>query len=76
MKDMMIIIRNMKMKDYKRIRDEFRDIINKYSLEGYSNTPDFILADYLIQSLDNFNNTTVRRQEWYKDHQGEIDERV
>ena len=63
-------------KDYKRIREEFRDIINKYNLEGHSDTPDFILADYLIQSLDNFNNTTIRRQEWYKDHQGEIDERV
>jgi hypothetical protein len=31
--------------------EEFRTIINKYSLENDSNTPDFILAEYLLDCL-------------------------
>lgn len=34
---------------------ELRTLINKYSKENDSNTPDFVLAEYLSQSLKNFN---------------------
>ena len=34
---------------------ELTRLINKHSLENQSNTPDFILAEYLVASLEAFN---------------------
>ncbi len=44
---------------------EFAQIINKYSLENDSNTPDFILAEYLYECLQNANLIIGRRCIWY-----------
>lgn len=44
---------------------EISSIINKYSLENVSNTPDFILARYLNNCLDAFNSATKTRSKWY-----------
>jgi hypothetical protein len=44
---------------------ELENLINKYNLENKSNTPDFILADYLITCLKNFEKTSKRREKWY-----------
>ncbi len=44
---------------------ELEVLINRYSQENGSNTPDFILAMYLQSCLDNFNNAVNRREEWY-----------
>lgn len=40
-------------------------LINKYSREEDSNTPDFILAAYLIACLEAFEVASNRRQVWY-----------
>lgn len=40
-------------------------VINKTSKEAGSNTPDFILADYLAGCLENFDKATNAREEWY-----------
>lgn len=32
-------------------RKELASLINKYSLENYSNSPDFILAQYMTECL-------------------------
>ena len=40
-------------------------LINCYSLESGSNTPDFILAEYLKSSLINFHQATRMRDNWY-----------
>ena len=45
---------------------ELEQLINRYSMENGSNTPDFILAEYLIDSLETFNKVTNRRHNWYK----------
>lgn len=45
--------------------NEFAHVINCYSLENGSDTPDFILAEYLMQCLEAFNMTTKRRTQWY-----------
>ena len=45
---------------------ELTILINKYSLENKSNTPDYILADYLIDCLSIFNACTNNRTNWYK----------
>ena len=44
---------------------EIRDIINKHSMENGSNTPDFILAQYLTNCLRAWNAATTAREKWY-----------
>ena len=48
-----------------QFENELRDLINKHSLENTSNTPDFILANYLLGCLKVFNETVNRRLDWY-----------
>lgn len=48
--------------DFKR---ELTTLINRYNIEIGSNTPDFILANYLINCLHNFDSICNRRTEWY-----------
>ena len=45
--------------------EELINLINKYSKENASNTPDFILADYLNGCLLAFNTATIAREKWY-----------
>ena len=40
-------------------------LINRYSIEGGSNTPDFILADYMLMALENYEAANNRRERWY-----------
>lgn len=44
---------------------ELEILINRYSKENGSNTPDFILANYLNDCLDTFGKAVMRRSEWY-----------
>lgn len=46
-------------------RKELERLINKYSMENGSDTPDFILADYLVACLDAFDATVKAREKWY-----------
>jgi hypothetical protein len=50
----------------KEIVDEFAAVINKYSLERPSDTPDFILAEHLYNILEAYHTTTCARTNWYK----------
>jgi hypothetical protein len=45
--------------------EELAALLNRYSLENCSNTPDFILAGYLKGCLDNWNAHTKKREAWY-----------
>lgn len=40
-------------------------LINKHSIEGRSETPDFVLAKYLEGCLTNFAVAVLRRDQWY-----------
>lgn len=40
-------------------------LINEHSLEKESNTPDFILAQYMSDCLETFNQTMRNRSAWY-----------
>ena len=42
--------------------------INRNSAENGSDTPDFILAEYLMTCLDNFDKTVHARSDWYSHH--------
>jgi hypothetical protein len=46
-------------------RDELQALINRYSKENGSDTPDFILASYLEQCLKAFDQATKDRDAWY-----------
>lgn len=44
---------------------ELQNLINRYSKENGSNTPDYILAKYLTDCLDIFGKAVMRRSEFY-----------
>jgi len=46
---------------------ELEHLINCYSKETSSNTPDFILAKYMNDCLIAFNKAIIMRSEWYKE---------
>jgi hypothetical protein len=46
-------------------RKELEGLINSHSQENESNTPDWILAQYILKSLDAFNQATRQRERWY-----------
>ena len=46
------------------IHEEFRAAINKHSRERFSGTPDFIIADYLINCLRSYENATQKSRAW------------
>ena len=41
-------------------------LINRYCLENGSDTPDFILAEYIADCLQSFDKAVARRTEWYR----------
>ena len=45
-----------KLEPEKNFRNDLRDLINLHNMERGSNTPDFILAEYLINCLEAFDN--------------------
>ena len=47
-------------------RAELEALINRHSKEGGSDTPDFILADYMADCLDAYDKAVTRRTEWYR----------
>jgi hypothetical protein len=46
-------------------KKEIEILINKFSMENGSNTPDFILSEFLSSCLLNFNETLKEREQWY-----------
>lgn len=47
------------------LAEELRAVLNRHSSENNSNTPDWILADYLTACLDAFNEAVKKRASWY-----------
>jgi hypothetical protein len=48
-----------------RLSAELTPLLNKHSAENDSDTPDFILANFLLGCLAAFNEATKRREQWY-----------
>ena len=44
---------------------ELKDLLNKYSQDSASNTPDFILTKYILNSLDIFTTAIKERDAWF-----------
>ena len=47
------------------LREDIAAAINKHSAENGSNTPDFILANYLVGCLEQFDVAVQAREQWY-----------
>lgn len=59
-------------KDGLTLQAQIQELLNEHSAETGSNTPDFILARYLKDCLDAFNNAVLARSNWY----GNIDNTI
>ena len=46
------------------IQSELAALLNRYSAESVSGTPDFILARYMIECLKAYNEAVSQRAEW------------
>lgn len=57
------------------LRQELAAALNRHSAENGSNTPDFILADFLALALNAFDQATVRRDGWV-DASGRVNQPV
>lgn len=44
---------------------ELESLLNRYSKENDSNTPDFILAEYLTGCLAVYNDALKKRDKWF-----------
>jgi len=44
---------------------ELEELLNKHSKENGSDTPDYILAEYMTASLNCFNEAVVNRAKWH-----------
>lgn len=44
---------------------ELKQLINKYSIENGSDTPDWILAQYIMDALGAYERAVIRRDHWY-----------
>ena len=47
------------------LESELCALLNRYSAENPSDTPDFVLARFLVSCLDAWNAGVARREEWY-----------
>ena len=47
------------------LETDLSSLLNRYSRENDSNTPDFILASYLLKCLNAYEAATVQRDRWY-----------
>lgn len=50
---------------YLEFRGALKDLINYHSMENGSNTPDFILAEYLTDCLAAFDRAISAREDWH-----------
>jgi len=44
---------------------ELASLLNKHGLDNNANTPDYVLARYLVRQLDNFRESTDERETWF-----------
>jgi len=47
------------------LEHQIAHVLNRYSQENASNTPDFILAQYMLACLAAYNTAVQQRETWY-----------
>lgn len=53
------------MTDMKLFKVEIENLINIHSIDSELNTPDYILADYLVNCLEIYRKTNEQREKWH-----------
>ncbi len=48
-------------------QEELKDLINKHSIENHSNTPDFILAQFMFNCLLSYETAVKAKSIWNSD---------
>jgi len=56
---------NKSLENTNGLEKDISELLNRYSYENNNNTPDFILAKYIIGCLESFNRAIVSRDKWY-----------
>jgi hypothetical protein len=51
--------------DSSEFEKELRAVINRHSAENFSNTPDFVLANFLLRCLDAWTAAVRARDSWF-----------
>lgn len=51
----------------KTVIRELSEVINRNNLEAGSNTPDFLIAEYLVQQIEALDAISKARRDWYAD---------
>ena len=46
-------------------KEELEKLLNKYSMENMSNTPDYILANYMYNCMHSYNAAVSARDKWH-----------
>ena len=47
------------------LRESLAMLLNTHCMENGSNTPDFLLSEYLLSCLEAFDTATLKRERWY-----------
>jgi len=47
------------------LKRQLADAVNRYCVENDSNTPDFILAEFIVDCLDAFSRASRSRENWF-----------
>ena len=47
------------------LKKDLTELVNRHSMENGSNTPDYLLADFLLGCFDAYNATLQERARWY-----------
>lgn len=55
-----------RQRKYSEFRSELKQLLNSRSMENCSNTPDFLLADYLNDCLATWDKCTIARDKWFR----------
>jgi len=55
------------------LKEELTCLLNTHNKEKGSNTPDYILSEYLLDCLRAFDKASAKRENWYSITQGGTD---
>jgi len=58
--------RNAPLDLSKSFRQDLQQLLNLHNRENASNTPDFLLANYLRDCLNAFDQAVIARDRWYR----------